>query len=137
MPDAVSAAVGPRHRSQRPEVVSPPDHVFQGAHERRGMPPTALGGRHRHGFDVSRAQRPSGVDQSPLDHCTVGYQPLAIEGEGVQPAERVLPVLVPEAALEGLHKERPGGRAGRPVQCGCVHEVNHAGQPVVCWSART
>jgi hypothetical protein len=69
------------------------------------MSPPATGRIHRDGLDVPGAQRSPFVQELPLDDGAVRHQPPVVPDQGVQAAQRVIPVVVAEALTESAHAE--------------------------------
>lgn len=84
------------------------------------MPAAAAVGAHADALDIARAQRASTVQQPPLDDRRVADQLLALPEERVDAAERVLPVVLVEVALEDVREQGPRGLERRAIELGGV-----------------
>jgi hypothetical protein len=80
---------------------------------------------HGDGLDVPDAQRPPAVHHVSLDHRAVRDQPVPVEGDRVHAAERVLPVVVLEVALEDLDEHPAQLHEQRGLELGRVGDAQH------------
>jgi hypothetical protein len=71
---------------------------------------------HADSFDVARTQRPPAVEHASLNHRRVPDELAALPGQGVDPTERVLPVVGGHVPLEDLVEQRPRGLERFDVQ---------------------
>jgi hypothetical protein len=90
-------------------------------------PPAATVGTDGDGLHVSGAQRSSTVQETPLDNGPVPDDPVLVRDERVHSAERVVPVVVVETALERVVEEGAQCRQGVRIERGCVgdSDVDH------------
>ena len=80
-------------------------------------------------LDVARAQRVAAVHEPPLHDRAVRDELVALADERVHAAERVLPVVVAEVALEGVVEQGARGRQRVGVQLGGLGDPQLAHSP--------
>lgn len=92
------------------EVVGAAKHILEYIHQYRAVAPAPVVGAHRHALDVAGSQRPSAVEEPPLDDSGMPDWLVGVQQEDMDAAEGVLPIIVGEPFFgERLDEQLPGG----------------------------
>ncbi len=90
-------------------------------------------GAHADAFDIARAQGAAAVQQPALDDRRVADQRLAVPHERVHAAQRVLPVVLGQLALEHVDEQGARRRKGGAVQIGGVCDAQPCHRTQAAW----
>jgi hypothetical protein len=107
-------------RAEGAEVGRAPHDPLERVHHRGAVTAAPLVGAHPDALDVARAQCAPAVQDPALDDRGVPDDLAALEHQRVDAAERVLPVVVVELALERVVEQHTGGAQRLGIEVGGV-----------------